>query len=70
MAFIRVRAAEGALHEFDVAEAELRAYPDIYEVVDPTPVDEARPARYVTVPEDPPKDSSPPKRSAPRRSKK
>lgn len=69
MAFIRVRAAEGPLHEFDVAEAELAAFPDIYEVLDPEPVDEARPARYVaeTAPPDVPPE---PTRTAPKRTKK
>lgn len=62
MGFIRVRAASGPQHEFDVAEAEHAAFPDLYEVVDPVPVNEARPARIAAdepAQEPPP---SPPKR--------
>jgi hypothetical protein len=66
MGFIRVRAAEGPRHEFDVAEAELAAFPDIYEVLDPEPVDEARAASYIV--EDPPAPT--PTRTPPKRPKK
>lgn len=48
MGFIRVRAAEGPRHEFDVAEAEYAATPDVYDLLDPVPVVEARSPRYVT----------------------
>lgn len=68
MGFIRVRAAEGPLHEFDVAEAELAAFPDIYEVLDPQPVDEARPALCITDEPDPPEPK--PKRPATKSAKK
>lgn len=47
MAFVRVRAASGPRHEFDVAEAELAATPSAYEVLDATPVPAARPIVYV-----------------------
>lgn len=52
MGFIRVRAVDGPLHEFDVSEAEYAATPDVYEVLDPEPVADARYPRYVTEPED------------------
>lgn len=49
MGFIRVRAAAGPRHEFDVAEAEVAATPTIYKVIDADPVSEARPPTYVAV---------------------
>ncbi|WP_433584550.1 hypothetical protein [Microbacterium hydrocarbonoxydans] len=70
MGFIRVRAATGPLHEFDVAEAELAAFPDIYEVLDPEPVDEARAASYVVEDPDPEPPAPTPTRTPPKRPKK
>lgn len=48
MPFIRVRAVSGPRHEFDVSQKELDRYPELYKVIDPKPVDESRPVRYVT----------------------
>ena len=50
MGFIRVRAAKGPAHEFDVAEETYAASPDVYEVIDKKPVRESRPATYITAP--------------------
>lgn len=49
MGFIRVRGASAGdpLHEFDASEAEVAANPELYVVLDPKPVDEARPQKYV-----------------------
>lgn len=47
MGFIRVRAVNGPLHEFDVSEEAVKADPDIYEVLDKKPVAVSRPAKYV-----------------------
>ena len=46
--FIRVKSArEGdPQHEFDVAEREYAAHPDLYTVVDEVPVAECRPPAY------------------------
>lgn len=48
MSFIRVRSANPAdpQHEFDIPEPELHANRDIYTVVDPEPVPDARPPIY------------------------
>ena len=48
MGFIRVRAASGPAHEFDVSEDAYQAEPDLYEVLDSKPVDVSRPAVYVS----------------------
>lgn len=47
--FVRVRGRKPGdpLHEFDVSEAEARAHPDLYIVVDKKPVAAARPASFV-----------------------
>ena len=52
MSFVRVRGAgpNDPPHEFDVAEAELRARPFLYHVIDPVPVGGPRPVRYVSRP--------------------
>lgn len=47
MGFIRVRAASGPLHEFDVSEAALAADPDAFKVLDKKPVEVSRPAKYI-----------------------
>lgn len=48
MGFLRVRAARGPLHEFDVSEEAYAADPDVYELLDPEPVAVSRPAFYVS----------------------
>ncbi len=48
MGFIRVRAAKGPRHEFDIPEVTYSARPDAYKVIDPEPVDKARAATFVT----------------------
>lgn len=50
MGFIRVRAAQGPLHEFDVSESVVAADPNTYVVIDSKPVAESRPATYVFEP--------------------
>lgn len=47
--FIRVKSSvkSDPQHEFDVSTDEVAAYPDLYTVVDETPVDEARFPTYV-----------------------
>lgn len=49
MPFVRVRGKKPGdpLHEYDVAVPEAAAHPDIYEILDPTPVATARPAKFV-----------------------
>lgn len=49
MGFIRVRGASAGdpLHEFDASEAEVAANPELYVVIDPEPVDQPRPQKYV-----------------------
>lgn len=49
MPFVRVRGKKPGdpLHEYDVAVPEAAANPDIYEVIDPIPVQTARPATFV-----------------------
>lgn len=69
MPFIRVRGASigDPLHEFDVSVREQSAHSELYEVLDPEPVAEARPAKpvpgLVTAP------SVAPKKQASRRKK-
>ncbi|WP_460801478.1 hypothetical protein [Microbacterium sp. GXF6406] len=48
MSFIRVRSAKGAAHEFDAPQIEVEQRPELYVVIDPTPVRNARATRYVT----------------------
>lgn len=47
MGFIRVRAASGPAHEFDVSEAAYKRNKSAYKVVDSKPVVTARPVKYV-----------------------
>lgn len=42
MGFIRVRAATGPRHEFDIPEVTYAAKPAAYKVIDPDPVDTSR----------------------------
>lgn len=53
--FVRVKSSRRGdpQHEFDVSVAELEANPKVYAVVDPVPVDESRPPRYVDPPAPP-----------------
>lgn len=48
--FVRVRGKTPGdpLHEFDVPLAEAEKHPEIYEVIDPKPVAETRPASFVS----------------------
>ncbi|MDR6868451.1 hypothetical protein J2Y69_003067 [Microbacterium resistens] len=46
MGFIRVRAATGPRHEFDVPEVTYAADPGAYKVIDPEPVETARAATF------------------------
>ncbi len=48
MGFIRVRAAVGPAHEFDISEEAYAADKDVYDVIDPKPVRDSRPATYVS----------------------
>ena len=65
--FIRVRGATPGdpLHEFDVPVARVKRHPDLYEVIDPKPVADPRPASAIpgTVPK---KKSAPAKKRAAR----
>lgn len=47
MGFIRVRARDGLLHEFDISELAYESSPDVYEVLDRVPVKVSRPVKYV-----------------------
>ncbi|MEV8023397.1 hypothetical protein [Microbacterium sp. NPDC080220] len=49
MPFVRVRSKQPGdpLHEYDVAAPEAAAHPELYEVLDPIPVQTARPATFV-----------------------
>lgn len=45
--FIRVRPKSGVQHEYDAPVGMVDAHPDLYEVLDPTPVSDPRPPKYV-----------------------
>ena len=67
MPFVRVRGKSPGdpLHEFDVPVVEVRAHPDVYEVLDGKPVAVSRPASFVpgTVKSPPAAKKRPAKRS-------
>lgn len=45
--FVRVRAADGPKHEFYAASGEVAANPDLYEVLDKTPVSVPGEVKYI-----------------------